>query len=176
VHAGRGEKIYPPQSMRMKMPKDKKKKLRVLFVDDNNDLASQIAEYYTKKAYGDVYEAYSAGPAHDTVDCDLISVMYQEGEDLRRQISKDFRDAENLPQDENYDFVVFFSRKAFDDWSPKTPWKGRQMLIDIGSRADFKASDDAELCQCYSDFASNVKKWVEDNMSDPDRLRSLISA
>ncbi|MDR3283038.1 MAG: hypothetical protein LBS92_05460 [Candidatus Methanoplasma sp.] len=157
------------------MPKDKKK-LRVLFVDDNNDLASQIAEYYTRKLYGGIYEAYSAGPAHDMVDCDLISVMYQEGEDMRRQTSKDFRDADTLPQDERYDFVVFLSRKAFDGWSSKTPWKGCQILKDMGSRSDFKATDDLELGRCYSEFAASVKKWVEDNVSDPEKLRSLISA
>jgi protein-tyrosine-phosphatase len=154
----------------------KQNKIRVLFVDENNDLASQIAEHFTRKYFEEMYEAYSAGPKHDMIDCELISVMYEEGEDMRRQISKDFRDQDNLPADAVFDIVVYFSKDTFDEWSGKTPWKGRQILQDMGSRKDFVATDDLELAQCYSEYIRKIKKWVEDNMGDAEGLRSLVIA
>ncbi|MDR0523930.1 MAG: hypothetical protein LBG62_05875 [Candidatus Methanoplasma sp.] len=158
------------------MPRKKTEKPRVLFVDDKNDLASQIAEHFAGKLFGDSYDAYSAGPAKDIVDCDLIAEMYAMGEDIRRQASKDFRDTDYLPADARFDYVVYLSAKAFEEWSGKTPWKGRQILCDMGSRESFGATDDLELSQCYAALVARVRSWVEENMRDEERLRSLISA
>jgi protein-tyrosine-phosphatase len=156
--------------------KGKKQKIRVLFVDENNDLASQIAEHFTRKYFGETYDVYSAGPKHDMIDCDLISVMYEKGEDMRRQISKDFKDQENLPADAVFDIVIYLSKDVFDEWSGRTPWKGRQILQDMGSRKDFTATDDLELVQCYSEYIGKVRKWVEDNMENAETLKSQVVA
>jgi len=154
----------------------KEKKVRVLFVDEKNDLTSQLAEYFTKEYFGNRYEAYSAGPKHELVDCELISVMYQRGEDMRRQVSKDFRDRDRLRDDEDYDIVVFLRKSVFDEWAKRTPWQGKQILFEMGSTADFAATDDLELSKCYSDLIDKVSTWVKENMEDPEKLRSMISA
>ena len=59
----------------MALLKKKSGKIRVLLVDERNDLQSQIAEYFLKETYGDIYEIQSAGPQSDYIDCELISVM-----------------------------------------------------------------------------------------------------
>jgi protein-tyrosine-phosphatase len=154
----------------------KDKKVRVLFVEEKNDLNSQLAEYFTKLYYGNRYEAYSAGPKKDMVDCEMISVMYQRGEDMRRQISKDFRDRDHLREDEDYDIVIYLQKNVFDEWAKRTPWQGRQILFELGGTEDFRATDDLELANCYSELIDRVSIWVKENMNDPEKLRSMISA
>jgi protein-tyrosine-phosphatase len=152
------------------------RKARVLFIDEKNDLTSQLAEYFAREYFGDRYEVYSAGPKRDLVDCELISVMYQRGEDMRRQVSKDFKDRDRLREDEAYDIVVFLREKVFDEWAKRTPWQGKQILCEMGSTEDFSATDDMELAQCYSDLIDKVSAWVRENMEHEERLRSMISA
>ena len=154
----------------------KERKVRVLFIDEKNDLTSQLAEYFAKEYFGNRYEVYSAGPKRDLVDCELISFMYQKGNDMRRQVSKDFRDRDRLRDDEDYDIVVFLRKSAFDEWAKRTPWQGKQMLCDLGSAEDFAATDDLELAKCYSDLIDKVSAWVRENMGDAEKLRSMISA
>jgi len=158
------------------MLKKKEKKVRVLFIDEKNDLTSQLAEYFAREQYGNKYEVYSAGPRRDLIDCEVISIMYQRGEDMRRQVSKDFRDRDRLREDEDYDVVVFLRKNVFDEWAKRTPWQGKQMLCDLGSAEDFAATDDLELGKCYSDLIDKVSAWVRENMEDPEKLRSMISA
>ncbi|MDR0309350.1 MAG: hypothetical protein LBH88_01135 [Candidatus Methanoplasma sp.] len=154
----------------------KEKKIRVLFIDEKNDLTSQLAEYFTRKYFDGRYEAYSAGPKRDLVDCELISVMYHMGEDMRRQVSKDFRDRDHLREDEDYDLVVFLRKNVFDEWAKRTPWQGKQVLCEMGSTEEFVATDDLELVECYSSLIGKMSVWVKENMADPEKLRSMISA
>jgi len=154
----------------------KEKKVRVLFIEEKNDLISQLAEYFTKKYFGSKYEAYSAGPKRDLVDCELISVMYQMGEDMRRQVSKDFKDRDYLRDDEDYDIVVFLGKGVFDEWAKRTPWQGKQVLCDLGYVVDFTATDDLELAECYSGLIDKMSVWVRENLADTEKLRSMISA
>lgn len=158
------------------MFKKKDTKLRVLFVDQKNDFVSQIAEYFANKLYPDVYEVYSAGPEKDFIDCELISAMYQNGEDLRRQVSKDFKDKGFLREDEEYDYVVFLEKSTFDEWASKTPWKGKQILAPMRTRQEYTATDDLELFQDYIRSMEEVRGWVKANMKDPETLKSLVSA
>jgi len=158
------------------MFKKKDTKLRVLFVDQKNDFVSQIAEYFANKLYPDVYEVYSAGPEKDFIDCELISAMYQNGEDLRRQVSKDFKDRDFLREDEEYDYVVFLEKSTFDEWASKTPWKGKQILAPMRTRQEYTATDDLELFQDYIRSMEEVRGWVKANMKDPETLKSLVSA
>jgi Protein-tyrosine-phosphatase len=158
------------------MFKKQEKKLRVLFVDEKNTLTSQLAEYFTRSYFGKIYEVYSAGPEHDIIDCEMISVMYQKGEDMRRQISKDFRNQDDLPADAVFDIVVYLREPVFKEWSGKTPWKGKQILFEMGTTADFNATDDLELANCYSELIERVRTWVKENMGDVEKLRSMVSA
>ena len=156
--------------------KKTEKKTRVLFVDSANDLPSQIAEHYAQQMFGDRYEVYSAGPKKDIVDCDLISVMYCAGEDMRRQHSKKFDDTEALPKDGQYDYVIFLQKPVFAVWATKTPWQGKQILADMGTREEFKCTDEVELAQCLTDMIDRVKAWISANMNDPAKLQALVTA
>ena len=158
------------------MFKKKENKVRVLFVDAKNDFSSQVAEYFTSKLFPDMYEAYSAGPEHDIVDCELISAMYQNGEDMRRQVSKDFKDEDHLRKDQEYDYVIFTDEGVFEEWATKTPWKGKQILAPIRPRSEYTATDDLELYQEYVRTMEEVRAWVKENLSDLSKLASLVSA
>lgn len=158
------------------MFKKKENKVRVLFVDAKNDFSSQVAEYFVTKLFPEKYEAYSAGPEHDIVDCELISAMYQNGEDMRRQISKGFDDEEHLPKEGGFDYVIYTDRSVFDEQSPGTQWKGRQILAPIRSRSEYQATDDLELYNEYVRTMEEVKAWVMENMDNPEKLASLVTA
>ena len=161
------------------MFKSKKKdsvKVRVLFVDQKNDYVSQVAEHFTKQMFDDLYDVYSAGPEKDFVDCELISSMYTAGEDMRTAVSKDFKDRDFLREDEDYDFVIFLQQSTFDEWSPKTPWKGKQIIAPMRMRSEYTATDDLELYHDYLKTMEEVREWVSENMKDPENLKSLVSA
>ena len=160
----------------MAKEKNATKKTMVLFVDSMNDLPSQLAEYYTKQLYPNLYEVYSAGPKKDIVDCDLLSVMYCQGDDLRLQFSKDFFDTEHLPKGEPDDYVIYTQKAVFEELAAKSPWQGRQILAHMGSREEFKCTDDAELAQELLDMAARVRDWVKQNMDDPAKLKAMVSA
>lgn len=158
------------------MFKKKENKIRVLFVDAKNDFSSQVAEYFTVKLFSELYEVYSAGPEHDIVDCEMISAMYQNGEDMRRQVSKDFKDEDYLRKDQEYDYVIFTEKPVFDEWASKTPWKGKQILAPMRQRLDFEATDDLELYNEYVESMKEIEAWVKANMADPSKLASMVSA
>ena len=128
------------------------------------------------KLFPNLYEVYSAGPEKDFIDCEMISVLYQNGEDLRRQVSKDFKDRDYLREDEDYDVVVYMERSTFDEWAPRTPWQGRQVLAPMRTRAEYGATDDAELYDEYVRSMNEVKVWIEANMADPEALKAMASA
>jgi len=152
------------------------KKIRILFLDRKNDYVSQIAEYFTNQFYDKTYEVYSDGFEHDIIDCDLISVMFQKGEDMRRQIAKDLKDTEHLPKDDNYDYVIYLEQPIFDEFSKKSPWQGHQIIAPMKLRSEFTATDDAELFDEYSAVMEQVRDWVKENLKDPENLKKLVSA
>lgn len=154
----------------------KGKKVRVLFVEQKNDYVSQIAEHFANQLYPDQYEVYSAGPEKDIIDCEMISSMYQCGEDLRRQVSKDFKDRDYLREDEEYDIVVFLEKATYDEWASKTPWKGKQVLVPMRMRSEFTATDDLELYNEYVAVMEQVRDWVKENLKDSEKLLSMVSS
>ena len=153
-----------------------KTKTRILFIEQKNDFVSQMAEHFARTMFPSKYETYSAGPEKDIVDCEMISVLYQNGEDIRRSVSKDFRDRDYLRADECYDYVIYLEKSVFDEWSPRTPWQGRQILAPMRTRKEFTATDDLELYDDYVRSMEEVKAWISANMDDPAKLESLVSA
>ena len=149
---------------------DGSNKIAVLFVDETNDLQSQIAEHFLTEFYSDIYEIRSAGPKNDHVDCELVAVMYQNGHDIRRATSKDFA-AKNMIK---YDYIVFLQKETYDRIREVIPFKGKHILKDFGSRADFKATDDKELADCYTSLTEAVKEWVRETFSSPENLERLV--
>ncbi|MBE6528199.1 MAG: hypothetical protein E7Z64_03395 [Thermoplasmata archaeon] len=160
----------------MMFGKKTEKKIRVLFLDRKNDYVSQLAEHFTNQFFEGMYEVYSAGFEHDIIDCDMISVMYQKGEDMRRQVAKDLKNTELLPKDDNYDYVIYLEQPIFDEYSKKSPWQGKQIVAPMIAREDFTATDDAELFDDYVRVIEQVKAWVAENMKDPENLARLVSA
>ena len=152
------------------------RKTRILFLDKKNDYVSQLAEYFTNQMFGDKYEVYSAGFEHDIVDCDLISVMYQTGEDMRRQVSKDLKNEELLPKDNYFEYVIYLEQPIFEEYAKKSPWQGKQILAPMKTREEFKATDDVELYDEYVSVIEQVKEWVKANMGDLDNLAKLVTA
>ena len=156
--------------------KKAEKRTRILFLDRKNDYVSQLAEYFANQMYEERYEVYSAGFEHDIIDCDLISVMYQNGEDMRRQVAKDLKNQELLPKDNFYDFVVYLEKPIFEEYSKKSPWQGKQILAPMIAREDFTATDDAELFEDYVKVIDQVREWVKENLKDTEKLSALVSA
>ena len=143
-----------------------------MFVDELNDLQSQIAEYFVKEMYPDLYEVHSAGPRWDCIDCELISVMYQQGYDIRRWAAKDFR---NKKLAQKLEYVVFLEKATYDRIKDVIPWDAKQILKDFGRKENFEtATDDQELYECYSRLIESVKNWVEETFKDPANLETLV--
>lgn len=148
-------------------------KLKIMFVDEMNDLQSQIAEYFLNEMYGDLYEATSSGPKWDCIDCELISSMYQLGYDIRACSAKDFK-SKKLPK--KPDYIVFLEKATYDRIKDIIPWDSKQILKDFGRKAGFeKATDDLELFHCYCDLVEEVRVWVRDTFKDPASLESLVA-
>lgn len=153
----------------------KKPKISILFVEQKNDYLSQMAEYFTNKLFPEMYEAYSAGPEHDIVDCEMISSMYQNGEDIRRQISKDFKDKSITCKGGDYDYIIYLDKSSFKEWSKKGYWRGKQILVTMKPRSEFNATDDLELHNEYVAVMNEVNLWVLENLCDPKKLDQLVS-
>ena len=105
----------------------------------------------------------------------MISCLYQNGIDIRRSVSKDFKDEEVLPRDQRYDVVIYLEKSVYDEWASRTPWQGRQILAPMRTRKEYTATDDLELYQDYVRSMEEVRDWVKENMSDYSRLESLVS-
>ena len=145
----------------------------VLFVDGKNDLQSQIAEFFVKDMFGDVFDAFSAGPEKDCIDCELISVMYQLDYDIRDYKAKDFGD-EELPK--KFDFIVFLEKETYDAYREKIPWDAPAVLLDFGRRNNFEdATDDLELYECYKALIEKVKAWVADTFCDVKKIGLMVA-
>ena len=152
--------------------KKNSRKIKIMFVDEMNDLQSQIAEFFLHEFYRDTYEEHSAGPKQDCIDCELVSVMYQEGYDIRPERSKDFK-AKTLPG--KLDYIVFLEKATYDRIKDIIPWDAPQILMDFGRRSNFDGvTDDAELAECYVRLINSVKDWVKDTFKDPATLDSKI--
>ena len=147
-------------------------KVKILLVDEFNDLQSQVAEYFIKEMYGDIYDVHSAGPKFDCMNCELISVMYQLGYDIRARRSKDFRD-KKIPA--KLDYIIFMEKATYDRITKVIPWDAPQVLKDFGRKDNFdEATDDVELMECYKAFIEKVRAWVEETFADPENLKSMV--
>ena len=147
-------------------------KVKIMFLDEMNDLQSQVAEYFAKEFYSDRYEIWSAGPRFDFIDCELISVMYQNGYDIRSWIAKDFK-MKKMPQ--TFDYLIFLEKATYDRIKDVVPYDAKQICVDFGRKENFeKATDDKDLYDCYVDLIERVRDWVKENLKDPENLANLV--
>ena len=133
------------------------KKRSVLFVDWKNVLQSQIAEELLEKKQGEIFEAYSAGPNHDCVDCDALVAMMDAGHDIRRRFSKNFRALENM----NFDYVVIMDEASAEVPAEHLPPHGKRIVKIFGGRECFVANDDRELFDCYQALIDEIGAWLD---------------
>ena len=151
----------------------KDEKVKIMFLDEMNDLQSQIAEYFAKEFYSDKYEVWSAGPKFDFIDCELISVMYQNGYDIRAWNAKDFK-AKKMPQ--KFDYLIFLEKSTYDRIKDVVPYDAKKICFDFGRKENFEsATDDRELYDCYVKLIESVKDWVKENLRDPENLGALAA-
>lgn len=143
-------------------------KVKILFVDEMNSLQSQVAEYFLNELYGDEYAAYSAGAKFDFIDCELISVMYQNGYDIRTARAKDFR-SRQIPM--SFDHIVFLEKATYDRIKDVIPYDAPTSMKDFGNRGDLKATDDLELYNAYTELINRIRDWVKETFADPGRFR-----
>jgi len=137
-------------------------RVKILFIDETNSLQSQIAEYFLNDMYGKKYVAYSAGTKFNCIDCELVSVMYQNGYDIRRARAKDFR-SKQMPT--KFDKLYFLEQATYDRVNEIVPYDAEKEIVDFGSKNDFKATDDVELYEAYCDLIERVKKWVSETFA-----------
>ena len=137
-------------------------RVKILFIDETNSLQSQIAEYFLNDMYGEKYAAYSAGTKFNCIDCELVSVMYQNGYDIRRARAKDFR-SKQMPT--KFSKLYFLERATYDRVNEIVPYDAEKEIVDFGSKSDFKATDDVELYEAYCDLIERVKKWVSETFA-----------
>ena len=67
-------------------------------------------------------------------------------------------------------------KPTFDEWSGRTPWKGKQILAQVKQRSEFTATDDLELFHEYVASMNEVKEWVRVHLEDPESLKSMVVA
>lgn len=146
-------------------------RIRVLFIDETNGLQSQVAEYFLNRMYPEVYEAFSAGPRFDCIDCELIASMFQNGHDIRGQRAKDFR-SKQIPVE--FDYLVFLERDTYERIGPHVPYDAPHILMDFGGGRDLRAEDDRGLFEAYTALIGRVRDWVGSAFRDPGGLEGMV--
>jgi phosphate transport system protein len=135
---------------------------RVLFVDENNDRSSQIAEAYARKAFPESGTYRSAGwnPGRG-LDPELVEFMDSRGIDLRSAVPRKLQPVSNLT--ERYHVIVSFSAEA------------RKHLGEIPYRTTLlewkhgvgPGSDPETLEKLYQDLAVRVRDLMT-KLAGPD--------
>lgn len=77
-------------------------KKRILFLCTGNSCRSQMAEAWTNRLKGDLFEAYSAGVKPKKIDSRAVKAMLEAGIDISAQKSKDIDSLGDL----EFDYVV----------------------------------------------------------------------
>ena len=145
------------------------KKRKVLFVDWNNELQSQIAECLLEKLHGDLFESYSAGPEYSYVDCDAMVAMSSCSHDIRRHMSKNFRALEKM----SFDYVVVMDEESLQVPDDRLPPHKKRINHVFGGRESFQATDDQELFDCYKGLIEQIGAWIDEHFRSYESLDAL---
>ncbi|MBT8404705.1 MAG: hypothetical protein KJP18_12655 [Gemmatimonadetes bacterium] len=134
------------------------KVFRVLFVDESNDRASQIAEAYARKAYPESGRYSSAGrtPA-ETLSHDLIQFMDGRGVDVRTARPTALTPTGETP--EHYHIIVVLSPEARDRLG-EVPYRSTVVEWKI-------ESDPQDLDALYKEVAIHVQDLMT-TLAGPD--------
>jgi len=103
---------------------NKRKRLKILFLCNRNSCRSQMAEGWTRKLKGDVFEAYSAGFESHGLDPRAVTVMFEAGVDISGYKSKLIDEVKAIP----FDFAVTVCGSAHEQ-CPFFPGKAKVMHV-----------------------------------------------
>ena len=145
------------------------KKRKVLFVDWNNELQSQIAECLLEKLHGDLFESYSAGPEYSYVDCDAMVAMSSCSHDIRRHMSKNFRALDKM----SFDYVVVMDEASLKVPDERLPLHKKRINRVFGGKECFRATDDQELFDCYKGLIEDISAWIDENFRSYESVDAL---
>ncbi len=144
-------------------------KLRILYLCGGNSCRSQMAEGWTRKLKGDLFEPYSAGVEARGVDPRAVRAMAEAGVDIPKQRSKPI---EALPAVE-FDFVVTLCDKAREA-CPYFPAKTRLLHagFDDPPALAARAGGEEEAMGHYRRVRDEIRAFVsrmpENLKSSPD--------
>jgi arsenate reductase len=134
---------------------DKKK---VLFLCTGNSCRSQMAEAWTNRLKGELFEAYSAGVQPKRIDPRAIKAMAEAGIDISSQKSKDVDAFGNM----EFDYVITLCDNARES-CPYFP--ARTNLIHRGFEDPPKlaetAQNEEEALAHYRRVRDEIKAFVE---------------
>jgi len=131
---------------------------RVLFVDDNNSKASQIAEAIGNSLNQESFVFSSAGINAETIEGDTIDFLKAKGHDVSNNISKAVA---NIPNLDHYQVIVSLSEQgasAFPTPPTKTisiAWELGQAEVDPDATYNFLSQHINDLVQAILGHTSN---------------------
>ena len=138
--------------------------LKLLFLCTGNSCRSQMAEAWTRKLYGDLYEVASAGTAPTTIDPKAIQVMAEIGVDLTGQRSKSVNELGNFEQD----FVITVCDHARES-CPVFPGRARVLHRGFDDPPALRADNPERALDEYRRVRDEIREFVE---TLPEFLRS----
>lgn len=138
-----------------------KKVYRVLFVDENNDCASQMGELIGRKNYSNAgqFSSYGRQPA-ESLDPGAVSFLEQRGMDLYTAKPK----ALELSHQEISELHVIVSLQgSVKSYIPEVPFHTVALEWDIGSKPEGLGNEEAESRyeEMYRELAVHIRDLME---------------
>jgi arsenate reductase len=133
-------------------------KLKILFLCTGNSCRSQMAEGWTKRLKGDVFEPYSAGIETRGLDPNAVKVMAEAGVDISCQRSKHIDEVKGI----DFDYVVTVCDSAYES-CPVFPGKTKVVHVDFDDppRLAKQAKTEEEALNIYRRVRDEIKSFVE---------------
>lgn len=138
-------------------------KMKVLFICTHNSNRSQMAEGLLRTAYGDRYEARSAGTHPTKVDPRAIRVMGEARIDITSHRSKSIDEFRKM----EFDYVVTVCDHA-KETCPFFPQAARQLHKSFENPLDFQGTED-EIMTAFRNLRDEIKTWIQNTFSDDDK-------
>jgi arsenate reductase (thioredoxin) len=140
-------------------------KKRILYLCTGNSCRSQMAEAWTNKLKGDLFEAYSAGIDPKPVDPRAVKAMAEKGVDISAQKGKEIASLKGI----EFDYVVTLCDTARQS-CPFFPTKTRLLHrgFDDPPILAEGAHDEEEAMAHYRRVQDEIRSFVEQL---PDSIR-----
>jgi arsenate reductase (thioredoxin) len=130
-------------------------KKKVLFLCTHNSARSQMAEGILRSAYGDKYEASSAGTEPSRVNPYAVRAMAEIGIDISGHGSKSVEKFEG----EKFDTVVTVCDHA-KDVCPAFPGAKKYLHRGFTDPSRFRGKDE-EILEGFREVRDEIKSWID---------------